>query len=138
MGGNGQDGQHAPIPVWEQRWQTISALVVAHYRKHLIAFIAINVTITVLNIVSGPPWWGLWPLLITGLIFTFHLLMYKAITVDEAWVNERAGELYDKSYDQGHIASIADRHEMETPIERAIREDAAARKAREAKRKPKA
>ena len=57
--------------------------------------------------------------------------------VDDDWVNERANDLYDRSYDQGHIDSIAERHDMETSVqrtERELRERAARREAARARR----
>lgn len=36
-----------------------------------------------------------------------HYLIHKAMTVDEAWVEERAADLHSKSYDAGHIDQIA-------------------------------
>lgn len=92
------------------------------YGWHRAVFIGLNVVITVVNIWMGPPWWGLWPLLITGALFTLHYLIYKTSMVDETWVDERAADLYDRSYDQGHINSIADQHELETPLDRKERE----------------
>ncbi len=98
----------------------------ASYPWHRVAFIAFNVIVTAINVATGPPWWGLWPLVITGALFTLHYLVYKTSLVDDEWVEDRATDLYDRSYDQGHIDSIAGRHGLETPIdrhERAIREN---------------
>jgi hypothetical protein len=36
-----------------------------------------------------------------------HYLVYKARTVDESWVEKRTADLHSKSYDAGHIDSIA-------------------------------
>ena len=66
----------------------------------------------------GPPWWGIWPLLITGALFTLHYLIYKTATVDEDWVDDRAADVYDRSYDQGHIDSIANHHDLTSVIDR--------------------
>jgi len=107
---------------FEARWQAIMAWLVRYYKWHLSVFIVLNVLLTIANIVSGPPWWGLWPLVITGAAFTLHYLIYKTATVNDRWVEERAADLFDKSYDQGHIESIAGRHELETPLGRWQRE----------------
>ena len=111
----------------------------ATYSWHRAIFLGFNGLLTALNFYTGPPWWGLWPLVITGGLYTLHYLIYKTTLVDDAWVEERAGELYDRSYDQGHIDSIAHHYDMETVMqrtERELRERAAKRdaaKARQAK-----
>lgn len=118
----------------EETWRGIADRLVYAYPYHRAAFIAFNVILTAINIYMGKPWWALWPLLVTGFIFLVHYLIFKASTVDEAWVDDRAADLYDKSYDQGHIRTIAGYHEMETAADRRA---AAAREAmiREAKRR---
>lgn len=108
------------------------------YPWHRFFFIAFNGSLTAINLYTGKPWWALWPLVITGGLFTLHYLIFKASLIDEEWVNERASELYDRSYDQGHIDSIAERHDMETTVqrtERELRERAARREAARARRK---
>jgi hypothetical protein len=92
------------------------------YSWHRAVFIGLNLLLTAINIWTGPPWWGIWPLLITGALFTLHYLIYKSSMVDDAWVDERAADLYDRSYDQGHIDSIAGQHGFETPIDQKSRE----------------
>ena len=106
----------------EKEWGPAIAVLQRAYPWHRTGFIAFNVILTAINIATGPPWWGLWPLLITGLVFALHYLIYKASVIDEAWVDERAADLYYKSYDQGHIDSIADRNEMEKVNDRLIGE----------------
>ena len=102
------------------RWEGIGQALVPAYPYHRALFIAFNVILTAINLFTGKPWWALWPLLVTGLVFTIHYLIFKASTVDDAWVEERAADLFDKSYDQGHIDWIAGRHEMETAADRRI------------------
>lgn len=101
-----------------ESWSVVADRLVRTYPYHRAAFIALNVLLTAVNIYTGKPWWALWPLLITGVVYMVHYLIYKASTVDDAWVEERAADLYDKSYDQGHINSIAGHHEMETAADR--------------------
>ena len=88
------------------------------YPHHRLAFISANVVVTIVNIAMGPPWWGVWVLLFTGALFTLHYLVFKARTLDDEWVEDRARDLYDRSYDQGHIDSIAGHHGLETPNDR--------------------
>lgn len=105
-----------------ERWRAAAGIIVALYPWHKAVFIGLNAALTLLNLYFGKPWWALWPLLITGFIFMVHYLTYKSLTVDDAWVDERAAELYDKSYDQAQIDSIAERNDMETIAERLERE----------------
>ena len=110
-GSEHQDGFIGDLFRWAQ----------ATYGWHRAAFIAVNLVITTVNIWNGPPWWGVWPLLITGALFTLHFLIYKTSMVSDEWVDERATDVYERSYDQGHIDSIAGHHDLETPLERTER-----------------
>lgn len=92
------------------------------YPWHRNFFVGFNGLLTAINFYTGAPWWALWPLVITGGLFTLHYLVYKTTLIDDEWVNERAGDLYDRSYDQGHIDSIAEHHDMETTMQRTDRE----------------
>jgi biopolymer transport protein ExbB/TolQ len=92
----------------------ISAWAQRTYVWHLSFFVGFNVLLTALNVWTGKSWWALWPLVITGGLFLIHFLIYKTSLVDDEWVDERAGDIYSRSYDMGHINSIADRHDMET------------------------
>ena len=42
------------------------------------------------------------------MVLAVHYLIYKARTVDESWVAERAADLHSKSYDAHHIDRIAE------------------------------
>jgi hypothetical protein len=114
------EGTSARLFAWAQRT----------YRWHRALFIGLNVAITAVNVSMGPPWWGVWPLLVTGLLFTLHFLVYRTSLVDEDWVDERAAEIYDRSYDQGHMEAIAGGHRLETPLERKQRDQRKRRQAR--------
>lgn len=119
----------------DPRLKRLATRAVQIYPWHRLVFITLNGLITAINIWTGPPWWGLWPLVITGAVFIVHFLIYRVVTIDEQWVDERAVDVYDRSYDQGHIANIAGRHDMETPLERTERELRERRARRLAKRK---
>ena len=97
----------------EEQWAGTLAFIRKSHPWHRNAFIIFNVLLTALNIYGGPPWWGLWPLLITGLIYALHYLIYKASVIDDDWVDARAVDLRYKSYDQGHIDFIAERHDLD-------------------------
>ncbi len=107
-----EDNLEEKIVAWTQRT----------YPWHQMFFFGLNGLLTAVNLYTGAPWWGLWPLVITGGLFTLHYLVYKTTLIDDAWVDERAGDLYDRSYDQGHIDSIAGHHNMETAMQRTERE----------------
>lgn len=79
------------------------------YSLHRIAFVALNGTLTLINIATGPPWWALWPLLVTGLLFCTHWFVVLSIKADERWADQRAADLQERSYDQSHIEDIIDR-----------------------------
>lgn len=76
------------------------------FRRHLLAFVLVNVLLTGVNVYQGPPWWAFWPLAVWGLALMVHFLIHRAGTVEEAWVEERALDLRSKSYDLGHIDNI--------------------------------
>lgn len=78
------------------------------FRRHLYAFVLGNGALTAINIYSGAPWWAFWPLVVWGLVLMIHFLIFRAATVDEAWVDERIQDLRAKSYDQGHMDVIRD------------------------------
>lgn len=101
------------VPGWIAR---LFRLAQATFGWHRALFIGLNVVITAVNVWMGPPWWGVWPLLVTGLLFMLHFLVYSTSLVDDTWVEERAAEIYDRSYDQGHLDAIAEHYKLETPV----------------------
>lgn len=76
------------------------------FKQHLVAYVALNVVLTGINIYTGAPWWAVWPLLIWGFLLMLHFLIYRATSVEDAWVEERMLDLRSKSYDMGHIDDI--------------------------------
>jgi hypothetical protein len=89
--------------------------VVRTFRWHLLAFAALNVALTAVNIATGRPWWAVWPLLVTGALLGPHYLLYKALTVNEDWASQRVEELNLKSYDRGHIEALKSRYGVDPP-----------------------
>ncbi len=77
------------------------------FRRHLALFLCGNAALSVVNYFVGTGWWAFWPLAAWGALLMIHYLRYKAVTVDERWVDERAADLRIKSYDRGHIENIA-------------------------------
>jgi len=76
-------------------------------RRHLLLFLGVNATLNLVNYFVGTGWWAFWPLAAWSILFMIHYLRYKAATVDEQWVDDRAAELRLKSYDRDHIEKIA-------------------------------
>lgn len=77
------------------------------FRRHAALFLGVNVALNVANYFVGTGWWAFWPLTAWGVLFMIHYLRYKAVTVNEQWVDTRASELRIKSYDRDHIENIA-------------------------------
>jgi hypothetical protein len=80
------------------------------YRWHALAFLALNGSLGLINALLGGYWWSFWPLFITGLALAVHYCLYKAVAVDEGWVEERTQELNLKSYDRSHIEDLKSRY----------------------------
>lgn len=76
------------------------------FRRHLLAYVLVNAVLTGINVATGAPWWAVWPLVIWGLGVMVHFLVYRAGTVDDAWVEERIEDLRSKSYDLSHMDDI--------------------------------
>jgi len=76
------------------------------FRRHLIAFVLVNLLLNGVNIAQGPPWWAFWPLVIWGLALMLHFLVQRSSSVSESWVEERTQDLRSKSYDASHIDEI--------------------------------
>jgi hypothetical protein len=76
------------------------------FKGHFLAYLLVNAVLTGINIYTGAPWWAVWPLLVWGLLVMLHYLVYRAGSVEDAWVEERTLDLRSKSYDMGHIDDI--------------------------------
>ena len=87
----------------------LCALLTRYFQLHLNVFVAGNVVLTAINIYTGAPWWALWPLLIWGVPFSVHFFIYKSLTVDETWADDRIDDLRWRSYDLGHVEDLEDR-----------------------------
>ncbi|MGQ0511171.1 MAG: 2TM domain-containing protein [Betaproteobacteria bacterium] len=77
---------------------------------HRLAFGTGVALLSLANWLSGLPWWSFWPIAAWSTIFGVHYLIHKARSTDERWVEERVADLHSKSYDAGHIDSIATRY----------------------------
>jgi hypothetical protein len=76
------------------------------FRRHLAAYLIVNIGLTAANVASGAPWWAFWPFAIWSTALLVHYLVYKTSTIDDAWVDERIADLRSKSYDLSHIDDI--------------------------------
>jgi hypothetical protein len=88
-----------------------SRWLVSAFPRHLRIFLVANVALNTVNAFTGGHWWAFWPLLATGFLLGVHYLFYKAVAVDERWVEERVEELNLKSYDRGHIENLKSRYD---------------------------
>jgi CBS-domain-containing membrane protein len=79
------------------------------FRRHLVAFVAVNAVLNAANAFYGDYWWAFWPLAIWSLALVAHYLVYKSRRVDERWVEERTDDVRSQSYDRAHMDSIEDR-----------------------------
>ena len=84
--------------------------LVRGFRWHMWAFVALNAALSLANVVMGTTWWAFWPLMVTGMLLGLHYLLYKALSVDEQWAEERVEELNLKSYDRSHIEELKARY----------------------------
>ena len=80
------------------------------FRVHLWAFVLGNAALNIVNWFTSTDWWAFWPLVVWGLAFGAHYLIYKSKRVDERWVEERTEDVRSKSYDRAHIDSIETRY----------------------------
>lgn len=76
---------------------------------HQVMFTVIIGSLNLYNIIDGAPWWALWPSLIWGFVLTVHVCIVRSITVDESWVDQRAADLREHSYDFGHMHDLQHR-----------------------------
>jgi hypothetical protein len=102
-----------PQPTRGSAFAAVALPLARLFPWHAAGFLAANAVITAINVFTGPPWWGLWPLLATGALLGAHYLVYKATAVDERWVDARVEELNLKSYDRSHIEGLKGRHGSE-------------------------
>ena len=86
-----------------------SSLSARCMRWHAILYAVVIAGLNTLNVVQGAPWWAIWPTLTWGVVLAIHWFIYKAMNVDEAWVNERASEIREYSYDIDHMKDMQQR-----------------------------
>jgi 2TM domain len=107
----GTSPQAAPEATSRPALPATSRRLVRAFPLHFSIFLAVNAALLVVNAFTGGYWWAFWPLLATGFLVGVHYLFYKAVAVDERWVEERVEELNLKSYDRGHIEDLKARYD---------------------------
>ena len=73
---------------------------------HEVAFALVILPMNAYNAWQGAPWWALTPSLAWGVVLMVHVFIVKSLTVDEEWVEGRAMELREHSYDFDHMKDI--------------------------------
>lgn len=91
---------------WDER---LCRAALRWWRRHLLLFSLCIGLLHALNIWQGAPWWAFWPGLIWGVALSLHYFLYKSLTIDESWVDERIDDLREKSYDIAHLDDLEDR-----------------------------
>lgn len=104
-----ENGADAALPPWVR--------VAGAFRVHRLSSGALNALLLAVNVAVGGGWWSFWPMLVSAAALGLHYLLHKAVTVDEHWAAERTEELHLKSYDRGHIQSIAERGGLVSPAD---------------------
>jgi hypothetical protein len=107
-GDTGAHGGLFALPGW----------IVAWFYPHVALFVLANASAIALNAAMGRPWWALWVAVGSLALLGLHYLLYKIMTIDEAWVDARAEEVHLKSYDRGHIQEMSERRGLTTPADR--------------------
>ena len=78
-------------------------------RWHVITYLAVVVPLNVINIVQGAPWWAFPYTMAWGAVLAVHFFIFKCLTIDEEWVEERAAEIREHSYDFDHMKDLEQR-----------------------------
>ena len=86
-----------------------ASLAARSMRWHTIAYVVVVGALNVVNVFQGAPWWAFWPTFGWGLVYAIHYFIYKAMNVDEEWVDQRAQELRQFSYDFDHMKDMQQR-----------------------------
>jgi hypothetical protein len=105
-----QSSAAAPEEALRSEASASAPFLVRTFRRHLWAAVVVNFLLTFINAVTGGGWWAFWPLLATVFVLGVHYLLYKTLSVDEAWAQARVEELNLKSYDRSHIEDLKSRY----------------------------
>ena len=96
------DGSSPQRPAWHVR-------LLKQMYVHQVVFVVVIGSVNVYNFIQGAPWWAIWPSMIWGVLLTIHVCIVRSITVDDEWVDARALELREHSYDFDHMRNVEQR-----------------------------
>jgi hypothetical protein len=85
------------------------------FRRHAVAFWIANGLLIAVNWVLGGGWWSFWVTFVWAVVFALHYFVFKSLTIDPGWVQERAEDIGMRSSDFGHIYDIKDRMRERDP-----------------------
>jgi hypothetical protein len=86
-----------------------SAPIARWMRRHVLAYLLVIGSLNLVNYLQGPPWWAFWASMGWGVLLAIHYLIYKCMTIDEEWVDERAYQVREHSYDFDHMKDLEQR-----------------------------
>ncbi len=81
-------------------------------RRHILAYVAVNGALFLIDLLTPGPWWSLWPMFGWGVALAAHWLYVKSVHIDEVWAQQRTEDIRLQAHDLGHIEDIEKRHEM--------------------------
>ena len=85
--------------VWRERF-------VGSYPTHRLAFFGGMASMFVVDVVLLPGWSTFYPMLVWTVVLSVHFLVYRSLTVDARWVDERVEKVGYQPWDTGHIQEI--------------------------------
>lgn len=80
-------------------------------RRHILAYVAVNGALFLIDLLTPGSWWFLWPMLAWGAAVAAHWLYVKSVNIDDDWAQQRTEDIRLQAYDLGHIEDIDKRHE---------------------------
>jgi len=88
-------------------------------RRHLVAYLAVNGILILINLATPGGWWFPWPIFLWGIALAAHWLYVRSVYVDDGWADRRTEDLRLQAYDRGHIEDIAKRYQAGTSADSA-------------------
>lgn len=97
------------------------------FRYHVVAYLAGNGLLYLINRATSESWWAFWPLFAWSILLACHFFFIRSVRADDTWAEERAARLRAKSYDIDHIRAIErsfrsgtmpGRHDLNLPPEK--------------------
>jgi hypothetical protein len=81
-------------------------VLVTSLRRHFFIYL-VGITVMIgIDMWNPADKWAAWPVMIWSAFLGIHFMAKKTLTVDEGWVDERAGDVLYKAYDAGHMTDI--------------------------------